>query len=52
MKMEDRILGVAAFACYLFALTASGVVTYALITLWKAAYGGLGRGVYLAASQF
>ncbi|HEV2863093.1 MAG TPA: hypothetical protein VGX48_18905 [Pyrinomonadaceae bacterium] len=49
--MEDRILGVAAFACYLFALTASAVVTYALITLWKVAYGGLGRGVYLTASQ-
>jgi hypothetical protein len=52
MKMEDRILGVAAFACYLFALTASGIVTYVLITLWKAAYGGLGRGGNLVASQF
>lgn len=52
MKMEDRILGVAAFACYLFALLASGAVTYALITLGKAAYGDLGRGVYLTASQF
>ena len=52
MKMEDRLLGVAAFACYLFALIASGAVTYTLITLWQAAYGGLGRGFYLAGSQF
>jgi hypothetical protein len=52
MKLEDRILGVAAFACYLITLTVGGVGTYALIALWKAAYGGLGRGAYLTASQF
>lgn len=52
MKMEDRIMGVAAFACYAFALTACGVVTYALVTLSLAAHGDLGQGFYLTASQF
>lgn len=52
MKMEDRILSVAAFACYVFALTACGVATYALVTLSLTAYGDLGRGLYLTASLF
>lgn len=52
MKMEDRLLGVAVFACYVFALTACGVATYALMTLSRTAYGNLGRGFYLTASQF
>ncbi len=52
MKMEDRILSVVAFACYVFALTASGVATYALVTLSQTAFGNLGQGFYLTASQF
>ena len=51
MKMEGRILRVAASACYAFALTACGIATYALVTLARTAYGELGQGFYLAASQ-
>ena len=50
-KMEERILSLAVLACYIFALTASCVATYALFTLSQAAYGGLGRGFYLTVSQ-
>ena len=50
-KIEDRILGAAAFACYVSALTACGAAIYALIALSQAAYGGLGRSIYLTASQ-
>ena len=52
MKMEDRILSVIVFACYLFALTACGVATYALVTLSQTVYGNLRQGFYLTASQF
>lgn len=52
LKVEDRILGAAVFACYLLALTACGLVTYALVTLSRTAHGGLGRGLFLTASQF
>jgi hypothetical protein len=52
MKMEDRILSIAAFACYVFALTACGVATYALVTLSLTAYGNLGQGYYMTTSQF
>ena len=52
IKMDDTILSFAVLACYIFALIASCVATYALITLSQAAYGGLGRGFYLTASQF
>jgi hypothetical protein len=52
MKKEDRILGVAAFACYVFALATCGIATYALVTLSLTAYNGLGRGFYLTAAQF
>lgn len=41
-KTETRLLGVAAFACYLLALTACGAAAYALAGLSLAAYGGLG----------
>lgn len=49
---EDKILGVAVFACYVFASTACGLAAYALLTLSRTAYGNLGRGLYLTASQF
>lgn len=52
MKMEDRILSVVAFGCYVFALIAYGVVIYALVRLSRTAYGNLGQGFYLMASQF
>jgi len=52
MKMEDRTLRVVAFGCYVFALTACGAATYALVALSHAAYGNLGQGLYLTASQF
>ena len=52
VKMENRILSVAAFACYVFALTACGIATYALVTLSLTAYSDLGQGFYLRASQF
>lgn len=52
MKVEDRIMGVAVFACYLLALTACCLVTYALVTLSRTPYGGLGHGFFLTASQF
>ncbi|MBA2731529.1 MAG: hypothetical protein H0U54_01420 [Acidobacteria bacterium] len=52
MKMEDRILSVAAFGCYVFALTACGVATYALVTLSLDASGDLGKSLYLTTSQF
>lgn len=45
-KTEARLLGAAAFACYLFALTAWGVAAYALAALSLAAYGGLGLRPY------
>ena len=51
LKMEDRIPCVAAFACYVCALTACGAAAYALIALSRAAYGGLGQVFYLTASQ-
>ena len=51
MKMEDRILCVAAFACYFFALTAFGISTYALVTLSLTMYDNLGLGLYMTASQ-
>lgn len=52
MNMEDRILSIAAFACYVFAFTACGITTYALLTLALTAYGNLGQGFYLMARQF
>lgn len=52
MKTEDRILSVVAFACYVFALTACGIATYALLTLSLTGYGDPGRGLYPSASQF
>ena len=52
LKMEDRFVGVAAFVCYVFALTACGVATYALVTLSLIAYSDFGQGFYLRASQF
>ncbi|HZH29816.1 MAG TPA: hypothetical protein VEY11_03560 [Pyrinomonadaceae bacterium] len=52
LHIEDRILSVAVFACYVFALSACGVAAYTLLTLSRAAYGNLGRGLYLTASQF
>ena len=51
LQMEDSIMSVAAFACNVFALTACGVATYALVTLSLLASGDLGRGFYLTASQ-
>jgi hypothetical protein len=52
MKMEDRTLSVLAFGCYVFAMTACGVATYTLLALSQTAYGNLGQGLYLSASQF
>lgn len=52
IKTEDTILSVAAFACYVFALTVCGIATYALVTLSLTAYGDLGQDVYLRALQF
>jgi hypothetical protein len=52
MKTEDGTLSVVAFGCYVFALAACGVATYTLVALSQAAYGNLGRGLYLTASQF
>ena len=52
MRMEDRILSVAAFACYTFALTACGVATYALVALSLTAYGDLGKSFDPIISQF
>ena len=51
-KRADRTLSFIAFGCYVFALTACGAATYALVALSQAAYGHLGRGLYLTASQF
>lgn len=51
-KREDRALSFVAFGCYVFALTACGAAAYALVALSQAAYGNLGRGLYLTASQF
>lgn len=51
-KMEDRILRVIAFGCYVFALTACAAVTYALVMLSLTASGGLGQGLGLTASPF
>ncbi len=51
-KMEGRILGLAASACYVFALVACGVATYALAALSLAAYGDAGPGSYPMASRF
>ena len=52
VKMENRILSVAGFACYVFALTACGIAAYALAVLSLIAYGEFGQGFYLTASQF
>lgn len=52
MKMEDTILSVAAFACYVFALTTCGIAIYALLTLSLTPYGNPGQDVYLRAWQF
>ncbi len=41
-KTEARLLGVAAFGCYLLTLAACGAAAYALAALTLAAYGGLG----------
>ena len=51
-KTEDRTLSFVAFGCYFLALTACGVATYTLVALSRAAYGNLGHGLYLTASQF
>jgi hypothetical protein len=51
-KMEVRILGLAASACYVFALAACGVATYALAALSLAAYGDIGPNSYPMASRF
>ena len=51
MKMEDRILCVAAFACYFFAVTAFGIATYVLVTLSLTMHDNLGQGFYMTASQ-
>lgn len=45
-KTEARLLGAAAFGCYLLALTACGVAAYALAALSLAAYGDLGMRFY------
>lgn len=50
METEDRILCVAAFACYFFALTACGVAAYALATLALTAYDNLGQAIYMTTS--
>jgi len=52
MKMEDRILSVTVFACYVFALTTCGVATYALVVMSLTTYGNLEQGFYLTTSQF
>jgi hypothetical protein len=52
MKMEDRILSVIAFACYLLALMTCSLAIYALVMLSQKAYGNLGQGFYLTASPF
>lgn len=52
MKMENRIMGAAVFACYLLALTACGLAAHALVTLSRTTHGGLGRGFFLTTSQF
>ena len=52
MKKEDRILSVVAFGCYVFALTACGVATYAVVSLSQMAYGNLGQGLYMTVAQF
>jgi len=52
MKMEDRILSAAVFTYYVIAMTACGVATYAVVTLSQTAFGNLGQGFYLTASQF
>jgi hypothetical protein len=49
-EMGDRILCVAAIACYFFALAACAVAIYALATLALTAYDNLGRGFYMTAS--
>jgi len=51
-KMEVRILGAAASACYVFALAACGVATYALVALSLAAYGDIGSGSDITTSLF
>ena len=51
-KVEDIILSAAASACYVFALAACGVATYALVSLYLAAFVDLGNGFYLTAPQF
>lgn len=51
IKMEDRILSFAAFACYVFALTACGVAAYALAVLSLTAYGNLEQGFHLTTSR-
>ena len=52
IEMENSILSVAASACYVFALTACGAATYALVTLSLTAYSRLGQDFILRASQF
>jgi hypothetical protein len=51
-KMENIIMSVAAFACYLFALTVCGTIVYALMKVSLIASGNLGQGFNLDASQF
>lgn len=51
-KMESRILGVAASACYVFALAACGIAAYALAALSLAGYGDIGSGSYPVAPHF
>ena len=51
-KGEGRALSFVAFGCYVLALTACGAATYALAALSQAAYGNLGQGLHMTASQF
>jgi hypothetical protein len=50
MKTEDRILCVAACACYFFALAACGIAAYALARLSLATCGNLGQGFHMTAA--
>jgi hypothetical protein len=51
-KMEVRILGGVASACYVFALATCAVATYALAALSLVAYGDIGLSSYPIASRF
>ena len=52
LKTEDGILGIVAFACYVFAMATCGAAAYALATLSLNAYDDLEQGLFLTASYF